>query len=347
MRRCEDCQIILDSSVKFCPKCGKQIVSDGAIDNIPAREVGALVASANLHRIRQEWDEAVNDATEALKIDPTNPDIPTILADIYEQRGMFEDALIWCQTALDVAPSSAAEKERLKRISHKSSARSKGKDQFPVFQRRVKIGALIMAGIFVLVVVLAIISSSKKGRSPDSNPALYGDSSQSESYPRVTPGAVTPASPRTSARPTPSYPNPAPLAGPQTPLGASNLRTSGEAKIKNDLQSAQTNGVRVDDIIADPRQGILTMTFSVPAVTATRQGVLSAASALSRGGFASNQEVKFVTARCLVSSGDISTTQIVFVGDIARAASDGLGANPTPEQISSAFTGQWWNPQIK
>lgn len=345
MRRCEDCQIILDSNVKFCPKCGKQFDSDGAGDNRPVRDAGTLIASANLHRIRQEWDEAVVDATEALKLDPTNPDVPTILADVYERRGMFEDALIWCQMALDLNPNSAAEKERLKRISHKSSSAAGGKDQFPVFQRRVKIGAFVMAGIFAIIVVLAIVSSSRKGKSPDSNPAPYSSSSQPDPYRKVVPGAATPAAQRPT--PAPSYRTTAPLAGPQTPLSASSLRTSGESKLKSDLQTAEPTGVRVDDTIADPRQGILVVTFSIPAGTVTKQGVLSAAASLARVSFASSPEVKFVTARCLVSSGDVSTTQIVFVGDISRAAGEGLGAKPDPAQMNSAFTGQWWNPQIK
>ena len=71
MRRCEDCQLILDSNVRFCPKCGKQVGPTGARG--AQRDVNALLASANLHRIRQEWDAAIADATDALRVTQRTP----------------------------------------------------------------------------------------------------------------------------------------------------------------------------------------------------------------------------------------------------------------------------------
>jgi hypothetical protein len=125
------------------------------------------------------------------------------------------------------------------------------------------------------------------------------------------------------------------------------LHTEGETKIKNDLAQGQPAGVNVDDVIADPRQDVVVVTFSMPAATANKDNILSSAGAIARSVFVSNTQAKFVTARCVVTSGDSSPNRIVFVGDIARAISEPLGASPATTSLEKAFTNQFWNIQTK
>lgn len=340
MRRCEDCQIILDSTVRFCPKCGKQVGPAGA----PAvqRDVNALLASANLHRIRQEWEAAIADATEALKVDPRNPDIASILADIYEQRGQLDDAMIWCQMSLELNPDSAPEKSRLERIRKKSTAAgSASPGAFRALRRRVKIGAMVMAGVFILILVLALIARNRGG----------GVDQRSGPEPRqrtpiVSPGLVEPGTttPNSSVwRPSMT----APLTGGQAGTSAPIVRTIGEGQIRAELQGLRQTGVRIDDAIVDPRQGVLIVTFSVGPDYATRNAIIAGAGALAQAVFKSNREVNYVTARCLVTTGDASTTQLAFVGDVSRTSLDSIAGNPTPDLVAKAFTTQWWNQGIK
>ncbi len=141
-----------------------------------------------------------------------------------------------------------------------------------------------------------------------------------------------------------------PLAG-TAQLDNSGMRTAGEAAVRTGIatsKSVQDSGASVDDVIADPRQGVATVTFSLPMTTPlTKSRVLAAAVAIAQEGFGANTEVKFVTGRCVAVPSGAKSAQIVFVGDIARATLQALGQSPTEEQMQGAFTNAWWNPQIK
>ena len=114
-----------------------------------------------------------------------------------------------------------------------------------------------------------------------------------------------------------------------------------------DSESVRASGARVDDVIADPRQGLATVTFSLAASgPMTRARLIGAAGEIARAVFAANAEVRYVTARCVVSPGGAATTQIGFVGDVTRAAMDALGEKPTEAQLEGVFTSNWWNPAI-
>ena len=336
MRRCETCKIILDDDVRHCPKCGKPV---GEADGGPAPErieVGALLTSANLHRIRGEWDEAVADATEALKVQPDNADIASLLGHIYEQREMLDDAAIWYQMAVEVDPNNAADRARLQRV--KDEIATSGTDPFRTFQRRTRIWTLAMAGAFLLVIIVALLIGL--GRSARDEPAEEAgeDLSTPQTY-----------------HVTPSPPSGPPAGKPEGQESAksgisSSLRTPAEARIAWEVTGSAAvaaAGATIDDVIADPREGVVTLTFSVPARTGvTRPQVIAAAAAVARAAFSANAEVKFVTARCVVSAGDSALTQVVFVGDAARDTMTRLRDDADEQQLTDAFTNTWWNPRV-
>ena len=78
--------------------------------------VGPLLARANLLRMRGQWDEAIAVCTEALRLAPRSPTAHSVLGDIYEAQGKFDDALQWYGMAVDLAPSRTADREKLERI---------------------------------------------------------------------------------------------------------------------------------------------------------------------------------------------------------------------------------------
>jgi hypothetical protein len=340
MRRCEDCKIILDNTVRYCPKCGRSVAPGGISADAPNSDVSSLLASANLHRIRQEWDAAVSDATEALKLEPKNADIASVLGEIYEQRGMHEDALIWYQMALEMNPDSAPDKMRLEKLTSRiTGSMGNGTDSFRIFQRRTKTWAIAMGAAFLLIVLFAIIITRRapktEGGDAVTAPPISVPREGIENNQPNAPSAVsTPNDPR-------SYSSPS-LAGRPGPVSGA-LRTAPESKIISDMREVREAGAKVDDVIADPRHGVVIVTFTVPAATANKSTILTAAASLAKSAFAANAEVKFVTARCVVGSGDVSTTQVAFVGDIARESVQSLGDAPTPEALASAFTNPWWN----
>lgn len=346
MRRCEDCKLVLEDDVRFCPSCGKGVALDRRLVTTTSAEVGALLTSANLHRIRSEWDEAVADATEALKIDPENPDIASLLGSIYEQRRMFGDAIIWYEMAVDLNPSSDEDRSRLERVKqHIAEQRKNRTDSFGVFQKRTKIWAAVMGGVFLLIVIFAFVVMAGRGKNRESTEIKMDDRPRA-----VGLGAgVSSTASDEAGRSSRSLPTSTDLAG--TPQAGSGLRTQPEMHIRDkvdDAEAVQKSKASIDDVIADPRSGVAIVTFSMPSDgRLTRDSVMLAAGAIADATFAAHKQVQFVTARCIMSSGNVNSTQVAFIGDIARSSFQGMPETPTAQQIQGIITNPYWNPALQ
>lgn len=343
MRRCVDCRIILDDNVRYCPKCGNEIALDDSSAQSSASDVQLLLRSASLHRSREDWERAIADATDALRLDPRNPDVPSLLGDIYEKQGMRDEAIAWYQMALEMNPDSSADKEHLERLSELilEEGRHKRSESHNTLQSRTKTWGWALGSVFIVIIILAAISISR-GRSVEStmNPPV----------PTARPhyGTAAPVTPPTQALP----------PGPSTPSDVSaassaggSVRTPGELYIRSELAGSQditAAGAAVNDLIADPRSGVVSVTFTVRFTPhLSKDNIITAAAVIARNTFELNREVKFVTARCLVEIGGAQGTQIAFVGDVARQSIESISPTATTEQIAAIFTTPWWNPQIK
>lgn len=342
MRRCKDCKIILEDDVNFCPKCGKDVTAG---TSSPARlDVGALLTSANLHRIRAEWVDAIADATEALRLEPRNPDIASLLAGIYEEQGKLEDAEIWYQMALELNPDSAADKTRLERITGLLADKRKGTrtDSFRAFEKHTRLWAGLLGGVFLALILLATAIFLIRKQSTN---ALNVAKKPVQTRIHQPYAGHLPSSPSSSVTTTES-------STASQPAGSSSLRTPGEAYIRSEIAGAENvrqAAASVDDVIADPRSNVTYVTFSVPAKGGilTKDEVLKAALAVAGKTFDINSNVKWVTARCLVSINGPQGTQIVFIGDVSRQSVAALPANATIAQISAIFASPWWSPQVR
>lgn len=344
MLRCKDCRIVLDSDARFCPNCGRDLAPNTPGPKAGGADVETLLASANLHRMRSEWEAAIADATDALRIDARNPDIASLLGDIYEQRDMLDEALVWYQMALELNPDSEPDQDRMDRVSKLVAARreAEGTGSFRVFEKHTRIWTIALVAIFVSIVSFAGITMLLRG------------SPRETSYPKPTRvgrprAAGQPSGPMPSgpAAPTPSSQS-TDLAG--APAGGSALRTPAEAGIRTGLSAAQgitDAGVTIDDAIADPRAGVVTVTFSVPFKGfVSREQITRAAVAVAQTTFQLRQDVRFVTARCVMQTGG-AKPQIAFVGDAARQSIEALGQNATDQQLAAVFTHPWWHPGIR
>lgn len=341
MRKCENCAIILDDDVKFCPNCGNAVAeSSVASDDIDVR-LAALLTSANLHRVRREWDAAVADATEALRIAPDRAEVASLLANIYEQRGDLDEAAIWYRIALDLDPQNTANRTRLERVvSLLSGTTPKNKSGGS--------RELIVAGLVSLCVILVAVILFLSLRGTHRESSRETDVRAVKPPDRAPIRSVTsePNQPASEAQqPTSSV---TPLAGNygQSPT----LRTAAEIAVREAaarVPLVQSASAKVDDVIADPRGGTVLITFSVPfKATLTKADIALVAAAVARAAFAQNAEVRTVTARCVVSTGGTGGAMILFVGDTSRSILTSLPENITGQQAQAAFTNAWWNPQI-
>ena len=328
-----------------CPKCGKDLTGNAPQPKSTATDVPGLLASANLHRIRAEWDEAIADCTEALRLGPHDPDVPSLLGSIYEERGMLDEALVWFQMALELNPDSGPDRDRLERVTSQIETKRSKRDaqSFQVFQNRTRLGAIGLGVIFVVVVLVAIFASGRNrtnrtaaGRSPSF--------AQSQNYSTQHTNDTGSALPQ------------GPSSGSDTSKSASTssdpvVRTPAESYIRSELSTNQAvteSGATINDVTADPRSGgVVCVTFTIPFKGfIAKEQVIRACVAVARKALDVNRQTKFVTVRCVVQAGGAQGTQIAFVGDVARQTVDALPANATDAQLMTAFTRPWWNPQI-
>jgi len=336
MRNCENCEIILDDNVRFCPNCGNAVAGSSATSEDRDVRLAALLTSANLHRVKREWDAAVADATEALRIAPDRAEVASLLANIYEQRGNLEEAAIWYRIALDLDPQRSVDRIRLenvvRRISGNTSTSKSGRKE------------PIVAGLVSLVVTLVAVILFLNLRAPTHQKTNERAVKQPERAPirNVTDNVSRPTSETKQPVST------TPLAGNygQSPA----LRTAAEIAIReaaSRVPLAQYVGSKVDDVIADPRGGTVVITFSIPFKAMLKKAdIASVAAAVARAAFAQNAEVQNVTARCVVSVGGSGGAMILFVGDTNRSTLMSLPEKATGQQAETAFTNTWWNPQI-
>lgn len=345
MRRCEDCKIILDNDVKHCPKCGKEIASDPAPASDPIMDVPRLLAAASLHKFRSEWDEALSAATDALRQAPRDPQVTLTLGGIYEERDMLDEALVWYQMTLDLDPDNKQGKAGHDRVGMLISARRKEAAAMPPKDpaKRAKQYAIGIGAVIFLVIVGLVISLAGKGGHTGRRP--NGASS-------LSPPISQPWAKRPSASSTVSKTSAPPLSGEvapaSTPAAATALRTKAEQAIREGLSSTQPvaeTGATVDDVIADPRAAVATVTFSLPIKgIVTKDQITRAAVAIARRTFELHQAVRFVTARCVIQIPGAQGSQVAFVADMAR---ESVTPTATDQQLAAAFTHPWWNPQIK
>jgi len=346
MRKCADCKIILDNDVRHCPKCGKEIASDAAPTPDPIMDVPRLLAAANLHKFRSEWDEALSAATDALRQAPRNAEITLTLGSIYEERGMLDEALVWYQMTLELDADSRQGKAGKDRVGMLISARRKEAAASPKdTDKRARLYGIGIGAAILLVIIVLVAWAALRSRQPTTNnrQPSTGNRQRSLTPPISQPWAKRPASPEASAPPLSGATTTTSAAG-----SATSLRTKAEQSIREGLSSAQPvtdTGASIDDVIADPRAAVATVTFSVPLKgMVTRDQITRAAVAIARKTFDLHQAVRFVTARCVIQIPGADGSQVAFVGDLAREA---VAANSTDQQLAAAFSHPWWNPQIK
>ncbi|MDH7602080.1 MAG: tetratricopeptide repeat protein [Armatimonadota bacterium] len=341
IRRCEDCKIVVDADARFCPKCGKEIGEEAVVDT-RSRQIAELLASANVHRARQEWSAAIAQATRALELDPNNSEAAYIIGLIHEQRGDPKEAAVWYRLALDLNPTDPVIRSKLDHTAKSSAAFA---TRLLSKQPYILLGTVALLLVVVTALITYWVASPKK-------PTTKAETATTSTHRRTqikTPATQTSAPtslPTAATTSAPASSAPQPAAAP--PL----TRTAGESALKARLAETSTlrgTGAVIDDVIADPRTGTAIVTFSLlysPTSGLSKAKVLQCSWQIARAACMVNTEVRNVTIRCVITPAGPATTQIAFVGEVSRGTVESLGENPTSTQLENAFRNAWWNPIV-
>ena len=140
------------------------------------------------------------DCTDALRMDPRNPDIASLLGGIYEERGMLDEALVWYQMALELNPDNGPDQERLERVTKLTEAKRDRREtaSFRTFERRTRIWGLALGIAVAMIVIAAIVTTLDRNPSSRNASARPSRTTQSQDYtPRLNqPGGPCPALPQ-------------------------------------------------------------------------------------------------------------------------------------------------------
>lgn len=120
----------------------------------------ALLARANLLRMRGQWAEAVERCTEALRADPHNPAAHSLLGDIYENQGRLDKAIHWYQLALEQNPESIADKAKLARARELQAVRRRTGGGRLSWAYLVAVAGV--AFLFVAFIMAAIVAADRR-----------------------------------------------------------------------------------------------------------------------------------------------------------------------------------------
>lgn len=288
----------------------------------------------------------------ALRVAPDSSSANSLLGDIYENQGRYDDAAQWYRMALDANPDSPADIVKLDRLRQredirpslsrplmsagmpKSSETAKlARSSLPRVVRDPEVAlrcvAIAAAVALVLIVSLAFRAARRAG-----SLTVLGLGGDVVVKPVVVP-------PRAGTLPTD------PDAAPAHDPSEQSLLTALQAS-----QDLSRLGVVVYDVQADPRAGRMTVTFGLPPSAGLSQAQITrdALQVLKAAG--PEPTVTTFTARCLlVANGGQpgkgqSSAMLAFVGDASSAsvqADASAGAALSDAQAESSFSNLWWS----
>ncbi len=326
-----------------------------------SREAYALLAQANLCRMRGQWEAATEKCMQVMTLAPNNASAQSLLGDIYDNQGFLDDAIQWYRMALDVQPDSPADTLKLARLLEAKARRlppptlvpgpeppAAPPTPLPTVLRRwqegagdkpdalVKWAALAAGILVVLVVMVALVQIRAASRVP-----IHEVSAP----PVVVPTLVAPPASDTSTAPK------IPSAAAPSATG----RDPGEDELLAKLQSTPSLSalsITVSDTQIDPRTGRLTLTFSLPppaANTLLRDTLLRAALVVAQAGLQnSGAQTSQVTLRGVAAPSTGGRPALLCVVDTTRAQAlsvPGPGALTTA-QITALFAAPWFSPAV-
>lgn len=317
------------------------------------QEVYALLAQANLCRIRGNWPDAIEKCMAAMRMDPQSVAAHGLLGDIYENKGCLDDAIQWYRMALDINPDSPADHQKLERLLIQKSrildrtkpaaappspvaavappAEQKSgwvRDPF----KTLRVTAFSSAALVLAIVIVAMLVSHSHGA---------GNAAQSQ--------IATPPVVLTSDGLTPSNDD--------AHGGLSDVRETVDERLLTGMRGDSDltgHDVSVTDVQSDPRSGRATVTILIAAKDSASLNRDTVAEAILRAAHSAMRltdpaSYTDFTVRVLIpSSSDASTASgaaLAALADISRANQAVLDADIaqlTPAQRQQMLTHTWW-----
>ncbi|MCS6829737.1 MAG: tetratricopeptide repeat protein [Armatimonadota bacterium] len=162
MRFCDHCLAPLTQEATHCPECGLPVTAgtdDPLLIEEEERMVNPRLAQANLLRLRGQWQEAMRVCADVLRQFPGNVHAHALMGDIYRDQGNLEEAAQWYKLALELAPESIVDRQRLEQVQRELELRQKAQSQSQEvehLQKQARSLRIFSASIMGLAVLIAV-----------------------------------------------------------------------------------------------------------------------------------------------------------------------------------------------
>lgn len=355
MNFCDHCLAPLSQNATHCPECGMPVTSgtdDPLLIEEEERMVNPRLAHANLLRLRGQWEEAMRVCADVLRQFPGNVHAHALMGDIYRDQGNLEEAAQWYKLALELAPDSVVDRQRLEQVQRELELRQKAQSQSQEvehLQKQARTLRIFSASVLGLAVVIAIgITWAFQSRIAGGSAPLSITTSRLPAEAAAIPtlpvpnGSAAPA-PASSPEPQPEVGAPATKSKTETPL-----RTEDDMlaeKIKEWLHQREVNPnllVASTDLIANHVMVTFGYASEVNKETLYRTAWLSAAAV-----FAIQPGVQTVRIRCLVPVSTLTAEKVLVLGfttDILRKQMPPQPADTPAKDIPAFFQNVYYNP---
>lgn len=369
---CPTCKASIPDSSRFCAACGASTGSARiAVEEMNNPKHESKLAEANLYRIRSRWMEAETCCIEVLREDPNNIHAHSLLGDIFRDQGRYDDAAQWYRMALDLEPSSAADRAKLAYAEQQNARRSgKGSPTLaglaestvvgvgtqklmgysPVFWLRV---LTVLSIVFMVAVVgmLFAMRAQPRTKTPKSSPTIQAGAGGSAASSIPAPMRANPGL-QSGAYMPPAQPQPQMPAQPPTASSNSAFRAY-EIEIQNLLAQPGILGPNTTPISVriEPRGLLATITLSYTPGGPTyspdtvrgllvREALRGAQAAFGKNTTLFEAEMHIL----LATSGNRATP--AFTGTIDRQIAQRLSAMAPYEQMLASFRNVTWSREL-
>ncbi len=114
-QNCRNCGHELAEGTAFCSRCGRHVVGAEGLVSSNGETYLALM-TANVMRLRRQWEMAEAKCSEVLQRDPQNAAACSVMGDITRDQGKLRDAIEWYKMALDHNPGSSSDRKKLESL---------------------------------------------------------------------------------------------------------------------------------------------------------------------------------------------------------------------------------------
>ncbi len=331
------------------------------------------MAEANRLRARRDWAEAESGCIEVLRADPNNIHAHSLLGDIYRDQRRIDEAAQWYQLAVDLDPSSIADRTKLKETEDDLArqlvravtpgSHNFGTQKLAGLTPAVWIKAMwALLAVFIVVSVILVITlkgRQNSGTSSTSTALRYGtiggpgmppgsaSSARSTRFPFNLPQAGLPK-PQPARALGASSPIQSPVqarSGAQSPAGISDQEVALLGFLTR--QGGLNGDVTVSGLILDPRQDHVTVVMNERnaqqlAGESLRDAMVRSAFHAAFTLYNAGPVIQRVTINIRLGTNAVP----IFSGDTERSSIQRVADTGDYALLLTVFSNVWWNPAI-